>query len=254
MLHATVIVAALVAPYQTAPCSEQCTCGCNKGKPCTCGNGPAAKPAAQAGQEKRAVEDGRGDAFPVDPDGTWNFGLDRKKIDGRTKYRFGDQEISRQEAMRLIEEGIPDDANKLRVTVIGPDADRKRVVADLDGPAFAQLKSLYTVQSYDPSNPMIQGLGFVTSGRPTVYVQKPDGTVMHRQDEYDGPAKLITAIRRADPNYNPANDPDLTKPPPKPDGGGGAPFSLDRVPAWAVAALALGVLLLIVNQGKEDKK
>lgn len=251
MFHTALIVAALVAPAQKqCHCSPDCTCGCNQGKPCAC-NGKPAQP-ERPKESKRTVEEGKGDAFPVDPDGTWNFGLDRQRIDGKTKYKFGDQEISYQEAMRLIEEGIPDDANKLRVTVIGPEAERKRVVADLDSQAFAPLKNLFIVQAYEPTNPMIQGLGFVTTGNPTIYVQKPDGTVMHRQDSYDGPSKLATAIRRADPNYNPANDPDLAQPP-KPVGPGGG-FDLSRVPMWLWVVLGGSLLVLASNNKEEAQK
>lgn len=285
MIHSVVLIAAIVAPAQKGYCNcgSSCVCGCQQGKDCSClhdgkrlppHTAPAKTPPKKTeklpqskvnqvaekretpkpAEEKRLIEGASGDAYPVQPDGVWNFGVDSSKIGKRPRFTFGEHEISKAEAMRLIEEGIPDDANKLRLTLIGQEADRKRVLADLEGPQFNALKNLYVVQAYEPSNPMIQNLGFVVGGRPTIYLQRPDGLVLHRQDEYEGADKLACAIRKADPNYDPNRDPDLTKPKPCPGPLGPGGFDLTRVPVWVWVILAIGLLLFLRDEGGNNKK
>jgi hypothetical protein len=59
------------------------------------------------------------------------------------------------------------------------------------------------VQDYAPGNWAVKD-GFFTEGKPTIYLQAPNGKVLHRQDDYsDGAAGLATALRKADPNYSP---------------------------------------------------
>jgi hypothetical protein len=144
--------------------------------------------------------------------------------------------------------GVPDDADKVRLTVIGADSDRRTVAADLDAhPALKALKEKLVVQSYPPSHWAVAGAGFRTDGRPTIYLQAPDGQVLHRQDDYAGGAdRLAAAIRRADPNYDPAKDPDLTRPKapaPAPDPAP-APAPAEEWLSWqTLAAAALSLLL-----------
>jgi hypothetical protein len=271
VMHSIVIVAALVAPAQKGYCScnGSCACGCQQGKPCEClhdgkklpAKAPAAKPAEkereQAKEKVEPVEKAEvrptGTAYPVDQDGTWNFGLDKSRISGSPSYTYGDTPISYGQMMNLIEQGVPDDRNKLRLTVIGPESDRKRVLSDLESPELAQLKDLYTLQAFEPNNPIIQNLGFVTTGRPTIYIQKPTGEVLHRQDEYRGPASLAMAIRAADPNHDPNRDPDLTKPKPKPDPNNPVPDPRN-IPTWVWVLAAVGVVLILMREGKGEQK
>ena len=49
-----------------------------------------------------------------------------------------------------------------------------------------------------------------SAGLPTRWMSA-DGRVLHRQDQYHGPADW-QAIRKVDPNYDPSRDPDVTKP------------------------------------------
>jgi hypothetical protein len=50
----------------------------------------------------------------------------------------------------------------------------------------------------------------VTSGSPTIYLQAPDGKVLHRQDDYR-PGDL-GAIRKAIARYDAKKDPDARRP------------------------------------------
>lgn len=180
---------------------------------------------------------------------TQNFGVDESKLrrDPPENYKLGGQGITRGEAMAAIGKGeVPDDSKLLRLTVIGSEPERKAVLADLEGhPALAPYKGKLSVQAYAPDNWAVHRVGFVTAGHPTIYVQAPGGKVLHRQDVYTGAEKLAEAVRRADPNYSPNKDPDLTRPPapsPRPALPDISLPSLDlsAVPSWLWAALAAG--------------
>lgn len=200
-------------------CCNECECDTD---PCPCKQ--TARPCKQG---CKCVAVAKGD-LPA-KDAMKNFGLDLK----------GWREEPRQ-ALPLFEGGVPDDAHKLRVTVIGLDEDRRKVLLDLES---SPVKDLVVVNAYPPTHWAVQNLGFKTDGRPTVYVQAPDGRVLHRQDEYRGKDKLVEAIRKADPNYRPDRDPDLNAPPLKID--------LESLKAWWPLALGAVVLLYIHLQAKK---
>jgi hypothetical protein len=70
------------------------------------------------------------------------------------------------------------------------------------------------VKEYSPDDWEVSRFGFVTTGSPTIYIQQPDGKVLHRQDDYKGLDDLkvvFSKIRVKDPNYDPSKDPDLRK-------------------------------------------
>lgn len=164
-----------------------------------------------------------------------NFGLMTDQIGkrgGMNHYELNGRPIAQGDAMQAVTEGVPADENLLRVTVIGPDALRQRVVTDLTA-APANLRDRCLVQSYPPNHWAVQA-GFQAGGAPTVYVQAPDGQVLHRQDDYDGgPTALFEAIRKADPHYSPAADPDLRK-----------TLSLSELRDWGLVALvAFGIVV-----------
>ena len=167
-----------------------------------------------------------------------NFGIIREKLDPAAEhYLLNGRAVSGDHARQALTGGVlPDDAGKLRLTIIGPEADRKRVLDDLAGaPALAEFRDRFLVQAYPPDHWAVAGCGFVTGGRPTIYMQVPDGTVLHRQDDYSSPEDLAGALRRADPNYDARKDPDLRHAAPR-----------VRLPAaaWLLAAGCLFLLLL----------
>lgn len=140
-------------------------------------------------------------------------GVAVEKLSATPRYSTATGDVTADEAKRMIQDSrIPTPAGKLAVTVIGPDATRAKVLADLNGsPLFAEVRRDIVVRDYDPTHWHVAAAGFVTGGSPTIYVQTADGTVLHRQDTYDGPESLLEALRRASPNYDPKRDSNLAK-------------------------------------------
>ncbi len=229
-----------VEPKRCAVRGESCDCGCLSGETCRCTLAWSAEnqheghyALLRGGKQIGSYDPARGVWRTLHGDGTWgpkqssppadapplpaealavtqNFGVDASKMKGEEAYTVNGKKATREQVMQAIESGIPDDAHRLRLTVIGTEADRKTVLADLDAhPALAGVKDRVLVQAYDPSHWAVAKAGFVTTGKPTVYLQQPDGKVLHRQDVYEGAEKLAEAVRKADPNYKPAADPNL---------------------------------------------
>lgn len=177
-----------------------------------------------------------------------NYGVELDKIvHGQERYGLNGRPVGAHEARQAVtgDGAIPDDRNKLRLTVIGDEAQRRQVCHDLaSAPELADFRGRYAVQDYPPDHWAVARAGFATDGRPTIYVQDAGGKVLHRQDDYRGPADLAGALRRADPGYDRRRDPDLRKL--------GLPFLLDLseipAPAWLLAAG--GLLLVFLRKGK----
>src|SRR5262249_14134365 len=144
----------------------------------------------------------------------------------------------RREAVTLIgSASIPDHGSKMRLTVIGPAPEREAVLRDVANHAeLARWKDRLIVAGYEPGHWHVARVGFVTTGKPTIYLPDAGGLVLHRQDDYQGGAEglaraLQTAVdrlRKPDPNYDPGKDPDARKP---------VVPSVTSVP-WSVWALA----------------
>ena len=175
---------------------------------------PPARPAAKSEASLAAEE---------------NYGIDREKWS---------REPRRAAGARVP----PDDARKARLTVIGGEAERRAVLSDLEAePDLRGLRERVAVQAYPPDHWAVARCGFKTDGRPTIYLQAPDGRVLHRQDDYAGGAgRLAEAIRKADPSYDPRKDPDLTRPK-APDSS----FDPARWPAWGWALGGAAALWLL---------
>lgn len=233
-------------PKEPAKCAvrgESCDCGCLSGEACRCTltwsteNQHEGHYALLRGGRQIGSYDPTGGVWRSYTNGEWgpkessppddapplpsesrppvsqNFGVDRSKLKGEESYHLNGRKATRKQAIEAIEANVPDDVDKLRLTVIGGEADRKRVLADIDThPALAEVKGRVLVQSYPADHWAVAKAGFVTTGAPTIYVQQPDGRVLHRQDAYAGPEPLAEAVRKADPNYQPKNDPDLNRP------------------------------------------
>lgn len=198
-------------------CSDTCSCG----KHCKCkANGKAcSKDCTCAPKQQEEV----GQVF---------FGVDAEKLSGNESYRINGKKCHRQDVIdALTGDGqLTDDSGKLRLTVIGQDADRKQVLTDLaSNPTLAPFKDRYLIQDYAPDSWAIARCGFHADGSPVIYIQDPTGKVLHRQDSYLGADKLAEALRRADPSYDPSKDPNVLNPKPAP-----APSGLswwDEIPA-----------------------
>lgn len=174
-------------------CKPTCTC-----KDCLCA----------------APEQGIGQTIP-------NFGMNwNHNGSEKERYSISGKEVTPSQAVQAIGgDNLEDDSAKLDLTIISSNkALREQVLNDLrNNDKLKELLSQYKVSSYDPSHFHISGMGYQTDGNPTIYIQGPDGSVLHRQSDYSGGAeRLASALRRARPDYDPAKDPDLTKPKPEP--------------------------------------
>ena len=177
-------------------------------------------------------------------DGTeqFNFGVYMPKDRPQQEVvTLNGKTISKDQAKQLMENGLKDDSGKPHLTIIGPDEDRKKVLADLRGP-LADLVKEYLVQDYPASHWTVKQVGFKTDGKPTIYVQDATGKVLHRQDDYadgkEGLNKVLTEIRKPDPNYNPTKDPDLRR------------SAVLGLPSWVL--VALGVLAFVFLMGRKQ--
>jgi len=171
-----------------------------------------------------------------------NYGIDLSKINRDKSYSVAGQATSKDEAFKRVEGSLNDDSKKNFLTVIGSKEDCERVKKDLEQhPALKEIAKNVHLHCYGPNDPMVQA-GFVTNGSPTIYCQQAGSSkVLHRQDSYEGPEKLAEALRRADPKYNPAADPNLNDP----------LSSLKQIPPvfWLVA----GIAALVFFSQKKDR-
>jgi hypothetical protein len=176
----------------------------------------------------------------VELDGTINFGLERACLPAAGKHLLNGKEVSKDELLQALGPlRLTDDSQWPSLTIIGPEAARHKVLSDLQSsPFLAPWKDRLKVQDYAPDHWAVRDAGFVTTGQPTIYCQAPDGTVLHRQDEYRGPAALAEVLRQVDPHYQPEKDPDLNK------GWTSIPWPL----------LISGVMLLFLLLGKDEKR
>jgi hypothetical protein len=129
---------------------------------------------------------------------------------GHNRYWVNDKEVSRTELYQKMDRQVTDQSGKPFLTIIGPDSNRKAVLADIEkSPPLKELIGNYRLNAYAPDDWHVARLGFVSDGKPTIYVQEPNGRVVHRQDEYHGPDELIGVLRKANDNYRKDKDPNL---------------------------------------------
>lgn len=198
----------------------------------------------------------RGQLPVVEQDGVQNFGIDRAGLNGSAeRITLGGRQITRAEATQILQAGsLADDSSKLRLTLIGSESDRGRVLDDLKGP-LSDIAGQCLVQDYPPDHWAVTGAGFYTAGKPTIYVQSPDGKVLHRQDDYadgaDGLRLAFENIRKPDPNYRPDKDRDLRR---LADGSLSRLIDVLARPfrvilSWLLAAALVFVLIVLVTKG-----
>lgn len=166
--------------------------------------------------------------------GSTNFGVMRERLANKERCTIRGQTLARSGGIDTATL-FPDDSDWLRLTIIGEDAERQAVLSDLTrDPDLSEAARGMLVQAYAPDDWAVADSGFVTSGSPTIYLQSADGRVLHRQDEYHGPKRLAAALRRARPDYDPAQDPNLDRP-----ASNTQPFFASRRLWFALSLLAL---------------
>ena len=146
-----------------------------------------------------------------------NYGIDVDELrkHSRENFTLDGTPLSRTEALAILNQTLQDDSDTLRLTIIGSEEARRRVREDLAGPLADEARE-FLIQDYPPDHWAVKDAGFHREGNPTIYIQKPDGTVLHRQDDYNGPDEfraVLEKLRRPDPNYDPRKDPDLRRQP-----------------------------------------
>lgn len=175
-------------------------------------------------------------------------GVDMEQVSKKERHVFTGQEVSAVESQQLIGQ-VPDDALKLRLTVLGgTPAERLKVLSDIENhKSLREVKAAVLVQSYPVNHWSVEQVGFVTTGTPTIYIQSPAGKVLYRTDSYEGPEKLaqayaeaVGAIRKPVPDYDPKKDPDG-----KPIG---LPDFLKGVPPWALVGGGFLLLILLTER------
>lgn len=139
----------------------------------------------------------------------------------------------------IVGDPIPDDSKKLTVTVIGTKADRDKAAAELRTHPDAER---FNVWSVPPDHHSLKDTEtgktvYKTDGTPTLYVQAPDGKVLHRQDDA---VNVVDAVRKAVKGYDAAKDPDLRKAHPSPK-----PTTPDAVGAFPTCCLMAAIAVLL---------
>lgn len=216
-------------------CGDDCRCG--SGKPC---NKPSCPCVLKSGT--------------IESDGTVNYGLDREHFPLKRQRTYRGREVSKGELLRIIggKGTLKDDSKLLCLTVFGDKSSNDQVLADLGrDPHLAPWKGLIKVQFYDSSEWVAGQGGFAF---PSIYIQTPEGKVLHRQDSYRGPELLAEAIGKAEALYEPnpvyrkEDDPDLNKPAVPLPSLDDLEKKLAALPNWAWLLVGGGVVFVITRQ------
>lgn len=137
------------------------------------------------------------------PIGDLPTGVDSEYQSTKTKFKINGADVSREKVFETIANNFDDISGMKRLTFIGTNADNEKAYKQLTD----DIKKHFIVKMYSPDDWYVQKNGFVNNGKPTVYIQDHEGTVLHRQDD---DKEMMTAINTAI-NYDPKNDPDLRK-------------------------------------------
>lgn len=149
------------------------------------------------------------------PPTSYQGGVDYSQIraDG-DHYICNGKQCTRAEALNSLAaaSSVPDDSASVRLTVIGGAAIRQQILSDIDTrPEFGAFKGKFVLASYASDHWRIKDGGFKVPGNPNdvmIYAQKPDGSVLWRQEGYvGGSGKLAAALRDKVPGYDPVKDP-----------------------------------------------
>jgi hypothetical protein len=180
-----------------------------------------------------------------------NFGLDLAgwSLDGREKASINGLEVTTQQAIHAAENGLPEDAHKLCLTITGTDEKlRKSVEDEVRAASYASECKIYNLP---PDHWWLTDIDskqrvFVAEHPVTITVQEAGGKVLWRQDGAADVVKNIEAARKQTKPYDPKKDPGP---------GSSAPVNvpdlIKQVPAWAWIA---GGLMLVFLMRNGDKK
>jgi hypothetical protein len=170
-----------------------------------------------------------------------NYGVLPEMKKDYPAYTYNGMGVSKSQVVAAITAGLADDSKSPSLVIIDEHKeDRDRVRKDLDSnPSLAPWRGKLRIQDYPPDHWAVKGVGHATNGNPTICLQaaadsEGRGVVMHQQFDYDGAEGLANALRRADPNYNPAATPDLR---------GGSPTQDPNIMLWIAGVIAVLFIL-----------
>lgn len=173
------------------------------------------------------------------------FGVVASKVGDGPSYAISGDPVTRAEAVKAAKEGLPDDKDKLRVSVFAGKEKGKRIVEELRAELGEDGKD-FILRTYAPDSWVGKPAGFKTDGDPTIYTQAPSGQVLHRQDDYSGGAvAAVQALRKAKKDYDPKKDADQRK--------GGLSIDGGLLGKLAIAA-ALGVLGVLAVRFIQERR
>lgn len=133
-------------------------------------------------------------------------------------YRMGGRVVTEAEAFAALkpQPKLPDDSACMSLSVIGPADLCAQVDRDMaTHPALQKVRPMVVYQTFRPDDWQVARSGFDRSGKPTVYCQAPDGTVLFRDSAYPGAELLASAIEKSWDQCCPKRDPDPTYQPEK---------------------------------------
>lgn len=177
-------------------------------------------------------------------------GVDVNKVESG-KHSVNGKSCSKQDVLEALQKAqVPSDQNKLRLVLIGEQNATDAILGDLKGiPEVADFQ----VTAYTPDHWAVKDTG-LAGGKPfSIVVLTPDGTVLHRQWDYDGGVQALTdALRDAKQGYDPSKDADLRKHDPIADAVKAVVEKVKSVPneVWWIA-LAVGAFLLYQKKVKK---
>lgn len=189
-----------------------------------------------------------------------NFGINARRLGTTSRYSIRGEEVKRERVLEKLQQAreikdmefpnVPDHSQSLRVVVIGADrAERDRILAEIQNDLLKRGSAQKAIcDDYDASHWAVSGQGYVSNGRPTVYILGSSGKVLHRQDDPSEVTKALgVALREPNPRYDPNQDPDLRKSQPwspfgpaRPTPGGTSPV------LWMLAFGGFALVLVLV--------
>lgn len=145
-------------------------------------------------------------------------GVRRDLFEQGNRYYCNSRACSRSEAFqRLSEASLVDDTGKAFLTIVGDEAMRKQVLADIDSSsALREFKGKLHVNAYAPDDWHVKQIGLQPGITYQTALKDQEHNVVpveFRFRAYAGDAALAEAIRKVDPKYQPDKDPDPTKKP-----------------------------------------
>ena len=166
----------------------------------------------------------------------------------------GSQKVTLNEALQSIE-SVPDYRAKPQATIWAKGDVGKATMEQVKA-AGIQDAFYWTVRDPDHWHAKDRDgqRAFRTDGNPSIYIQAPNGKPLHSSHRPLTGVEMA-ALRKADPNYSPDKDPDVTKPKPAPSPGPSPqlPDWFKQVPPWAwVLGAGIG-LVLFVNLRNQPK-